>query len=995
MADPPSEAKIDPDEWAAALAEVAGPQLVVAGPGAGKTEFLVRRALHLIVDKGIGPEQVLLLSFSRRGAYDLRSRLVAALDRSFTTISASTFHSFAFRLMETHGHWRQTNKTMPALLTGPEQVAIVERLLGDEDPALWPASFRGLLGTHTFAEEVADFLLRCHERMIGPGDLVARVAERPEWRAIPSFLERYRAALRSTNRIDYGTLQSEAVSLLDDSEVCRRVADQYPYLLVDEYQDTTVAQALLLQRLYLPHRNLTVAGDPYQSIFSFRGSTLTNIADFLALFPDAGGKPGRRWVLTTSFRVPSEILAAAVRLTAAGGLPGGAGPVTPAPGRGSVEAYGFDQRTHEAEWIASEVQRIHLRDRIPYRRVAVLVRSKRSFLSEVSRALERRDIPHDKPDRRLADHPAVRIVLDCVRASTSGGAPGSEALRRLLLGPLVSLPLSAMRDLERHQERTGDSWSTVLKDRVAAGAALAALVDDPSWATSRPAAEGFWHLWSTLPQFGEAVHSRRRAADRAAWSSLAQVLQRLGERDPTATLVDYLRWSDADDFEATPLLEYGGGSEDRLTLTTLHQAKGVDFDVVFIADAIDGVLPDLRSRDSLLGARQLGSPGDAGSWARLRLQEEMRLAYTAMCRARTRVVWTCTPGKFEEGRGLPSRFLAMLTASESPTAALARPGEPREPSTPVEAEAWLRRTLRDPNTSTPHRLAALASLVGEGGWRTRPASEFAGVLERGPDRGLIPETLTLSPSQADQYLKCPRLYLLRRRLEADDELSPRVTFGSLIHQVLEQAERPALLTGQPHGHLEGALTALESLWDPNAFGGGEWARAWRRRAEWVLSHLYKAWPSAGRVAALEHPLELVVDGTLWRGRADRIEVTPGATPQVQVIDYKTSTNAPSVEEAATSVQLGFYVLAASADPVIAGLGDMGPAEFWYPAIKTKRVTRRSFDFARMSEVKESMRAAEVGIRSENWNPVPGDYCRSCPVRLVCPEWPEGREAFSG
>jgi superfamily I DNA/RNA helicase/CRISPR/Cas system-associated exonuclease Cas4 (RecB family) len=992
MASASSETRIDPDGWTAALADVDGPQLVVAGPGAGKTEFLVRRALHLIVDRGVSPEQVLLLSFSRRGAFDMRSRIVAGLNRSFTTIAASTFHSFAFRLLEAHGPWRRSKQAMPTLLTGPEQVALVGRLLGDESPTSWPMSLRGLLGTHTLAEEVADFLLRCHENMIGPVDL----AGRPEWRAIPSFLNRYRSELVSANRIDYGTLQSEAVSLLEDPAIRQQVADQYPYLLVDEYQDTTVAQAHLLRRLYLPHRNLTVAGDPYQSIFSFRGANLTNIADFPESFPDATGGPARRWVLTTSFRVPAEILAAAVRLTAAGGLPGEAGPVAPAPGRGSVEVYGFDQRTHEAEWIASEVQRIHLRDATPYSRVAVLMRSKRPFLSEVSRALERRGIPHDLPDRRLVDHPAVRIVLDCVRVATTSGAFQLEALRRLLLGPLVALPLSAMRELERHQARTGDPWPDVLSHRVPGGDALASMMEDGSWAADRPAADGFWRLWSTLPQFGEAVHSRRRATDRAAWSSLAQVLQRLGERDPSATLAEYLRWSEADDFEATPLLEYAGASEDRLTLTTLHQAKGVDFDVVFIADSIDGVLPDLRSRDSLLGARHLssGSSGDPTSWARFRLQEEMRLAYTAMCRACTRVVWTCTPGRFEEGRGLPSRFLAMVAATESAADALGRPEEPREPSTPVEAEAWLRRTMRDPNLPTPHRLAALASLAGKGGWRTRPPSEFAGALERGSDRGLIPEHLTLSPSQADQYLQCPRLYVLRRRLQADDEGSLPLSFGSLIHEVLEQVEREALLVERAHGSLADAMAALGRLWDPRAFGGGEWARAWQRRAERVLTHLYEAWPSAGRVVALEHPLELVVEGTLWRGRSDRIEVTIDAEPQVRVIDYKTSTTALSKERAATSVQLGFYVLAASADPTIANLGKMGTAEFWYPAVPNKSVARRTFDPDRIGEVKGLMAAAEAGIRSENWEPVPGDHCRSCPVRLVCPEWPEGREAFS-
>jgi superfamily I DNA/RNA helicase/RecB family exonuclease len=991
------EIRVDPDGWGPVVATVDGPQLVVAGPGAGKTEFLVRRALHLIEAEGLSPEQLLLLSFSRRGVADLRARVATGLSRSFTAIPAATFHSFALRVVEAHADRLPGWTTVPSLLTGPEQIALVERLLAAEDPTRWPPPFRNLLNTHTLAGEVADFVLRCQENLVGPGDLADRARERDDWRALPRFLQRYRAALVAQGRIDYGTLQATAVDLLHDPEVRARVAAQFHYLLVDEYQDTTLAQARLLQRLYLPHRNLTVAGDPYQSIYSFRGAALTNVADFPADFPDAEGRPARRIVLTTSFRVPAEILAAAVRVTVAGGLPGEAGPVIPAPGRGSVETYAFDQQTHEAEWIAAEAQRVHLRERLPYRHMAVLVRSKRRFLPELSRALERRGIPHEEPDRRLADHPAVRVVLDCVRAAALSESEQTAALRRLLLGTPTALTLSAMRDLEREQARTGDPWVEVIRRRLPQAEPITRLVSDPSWAVSRPAVEGLWHLWSILPHVPELVTSPRRRPERAAWSSLVQVLEHLNARDPRATLYEYLRWSEAEDFEATPLLEYAAPDEDRLTLATLHQAKGVEFDLVFIADAVEGVFPDLRQRESLLGVRHLSPslPGEAGPYSRFRLQEEMRLAYTAMCRARRRVVWTCTISGFKEGRGLPSRFLARVADVATVAEAARRPTEAAEPSTPLEAEAWLRRLLADPGEPAPRRLAALDALVGPGSWRARPPEEFAAVLERGPDHGLIPPGLALSPSQADSYHRCPRRYAFERWLQVGDEGSVYASFGSLIHQALEKTEGVALAAGEPHGRLEGALADLDRHWDPAPFGGGGWAEAWRRRGEEVLRHLYERWPGAGRVVAVEHNLALEVEGTRWRGRADRIEVRPGDPPPVHVVDYKTARNAARAEEAAASLQLGFYVLAARADPSIASLGPVAGAEMWFPAAPTRRVTVRPFDPGRLDEVRGLMAAAADGIRREQWTPTPGDHCRNCAVRRVCPEWPEGREAFLG
>jgi DNA helicase-2/ATP-dependent DNA helicase PcrA len=115
-----TEVRLSPDQWDAAVADADGPQLVVAGPGAGKTEFLVRRARHLI-GAGVPPEQILLLAFSRRGAADLRARVAAGMEQSFSVIAASTFHSLAMRILEAHGPlggWAGT----PTLLTGPEHV---------------------------------------------------------------------------------------------------------------------------------------------------------------------------------------------------------------------------------------------------------------------------------------------------------------------------------------------------------------------------------------------------------------------------------------------------------------------------------------------------------------------------------------------------------------------------------------------------------------------------------------------------------------------------------------------------------------------------------------------------------------------------------------------------------------------------------------------------------------------------------------------------------
>lgn len=966
------EIRVDPTDWSAALADTDGPQLVVAGPGAGKTEFLVRRA-RLLIERGVDPERILLLSFSRRGAADLRGRVTAGLDRSFTVVPASTFHALALRIVEGHGaagDWPH----LPTLLTGPEQVSLVAELLAAEDPAAWPLTYRGLLATRAFADEVTDFILRAAERLIGPDDLAAM--DRDDWRALPGFLRRYRAALVARGRIDYGSLQVEAVALLDDPAVAATVASAFRYVLVDEYQDTTVAQARIVERLAAGHRNLTAAGDPYQSVYSFRGAEVSNIAEFPERFPDASGTPARRIVLTTSFRVPGAILDAAVRLTAGAGLPGSAGPVVPAPGTGSVETYGFDQQSAEAEWIAAELQRVHLRDRIPYRRMGVLVRSKRGVLPELSRALERRGIPHRRPDARLADHRAVRPILDL--ADAAADRDRDAALRRVLMGSAVGTTLAATREIERNARSLG--WVAAL--RRAGETVVADLLDDPAWAVDRPAAEGFWDLWTRLP--GLARMALGDDDDRAALASFSQALSHLAERDPAAGLADYAAMARAEDFEAQPLISYRRSGVDRVTLTTLHQAKGQEFDIVVIADAREGVFPDLRSRDSLLGTRHL-SPShgnDDRAYARFRLQEERRLAYTAMCRARTRVIWTCTVAQPDEQGGAPSRFLPLV-AGVPMDRAIRRPDDAGAPTTPIEAEAWLRRRFGDPGLPAVERLGALGAVVAGDRWQPRPPAEFAGVLEPGPDTGLVADLRNLSPSQADAYATCPRRYVFERRLRISESGSSYAELGSVIHAALERVEREAVAAGLDHGTAAAAIEALDGLFDPAAFGGEPWASSWRARADRIVTHLYENWPGRGPAVGFEDEVRLDIDGMPWKGRVDRAE---RRSDGVHVVDYKTGTTVPSVDEAKAATQLGFYVLARGDD--VAG------AEYWYPATRAKSVTVRRFDMSRRDDVLAAMEETQRGILSEDWTPRPGDHCDRCPLRIVCPEWPEGQEAFA-
>lgn len=982
---------VTPTEWRAAMEEVDGPQLIVAGPGTGKTEFLVQRAA-LLIDRVLDrADRVLVLTFSRRAAADLRTRITQTLGRSSTGPAASTIHSFAFRLIETY-HEGPT----PRLLTGPEQVALVGRLLAAEDPRNWPASLRPMLHSPTFAGDVTDFLLRCAERGIDARELERLAAKRPAWRALPGFLRRYTEALEEENRLDYATLLSRAARLLNDDRILGEVAERHPYILVDEYQDLSPAQVRLLEMLASPTRNITAAGDPTQSVYSFRGARLENVDEFPHRFRRADGGPATRIVLSASFRVPATILEAARRILGPAEIPGAPIRTDPAPHEGTVEAYVFDQTTAEAEWIADEVERLHLAHGLPFHRMAVLVRSKRRFLNELSRALHRRNIPHDSTHQRLVDHPAVRLVFDVASAAIyNADHPTSEefdqTMRRLLLGDLFRLSLAAERQLLRSRRR-GTSWEDLLGGLGPEGRALAELIGSDHWVRRLAAVEGFWTFWEALPQIPRMIEDPGFSSHRAAWAAFSQALERQAERDPSVTLDDYWKMVTVEDFEATPLLTYSDPGDDRLTLTTLHQAKGLEFDVVFIADASDGLFPDLRRGVTVLDSHLLdGEPKRGGELSMQRLREEARLAYMAMTRARRRVVWTATAAGMEESERRPSRFLLLAAGVDS----VHRLGPPRPhqgpPLTVRQALARLRRVLADPAEHPARRLAALEILARPGGGLWNP-HRFAGMRRPGPDRGVLGEEVVLSPSQAEAYLNCPRNYVFERRLGIGDRNSPWARFGSLVHAVLEEAERRALGEGKPRSDLGAARAVLEEIWDHRAdFGSEVLNRRWRSKAEALLEKLYAEWPSdTEATVAVEHRLELELEGRRWVGRADRIERTTDG--RLRIVDYKTGTKLPTYAEVESSVQLGFYLLAAQADPELRTWGGPIEAELWAPRARGR--WRRAFDRENLETVRSLLAETARRILQEDWTPRVGEVCSRCSVRLVCPCWPEGREGSS-
>nr|WP_206439472.1 ATP-dependent DNA helicase [Streptomyces scabichelini] len=409
-----------------------GPLLVLAGPGTGKTTTLVESVAARIA-RGTDPERVLVLTFSRKAAVELRDRMALRIGAARAP-QATTFHSFCYALVRAHQDSGLFVEPL-RLLSGPEQDVAVRELLAGQ-PGLqrlglahvrWPDELRACLTTRGFADEVRAVLARSRELGLDPDalDSFASRIGRPDWRAAATFLAEYLDVLDMQGVIDYAELVHRAVLLARRPEVAERLAAQYDVVLVDEYQDTDPAQVRLLHALAGGGRTLVAFGDPDQSIYAFRGADVNGILEFPEAFPRADGTPAPVEVLRTSRRSGAGLLAATRLLTRR--MPLTRLPaekvrahreLAPVRDGGRVEVYTYPTPGTELDNIADILRRAHLEDGVPWGEMAVLVRAGHRTIPTIRRTLTAGGVPLDidGDDLPLRHEPAVAPLLTALKA---------------------------------------------------------------------------------------------------------------------------------------------------------------------------------------------------------------------------------------------------------------------------------------------------------------------------------------------------------------------------------------------------------------------------------------------------------------------------------------------------------------------------------------------------------------------------------------------------
>jgi superfamily I DNA/RNA helicase/RecB family exonuclease len=1010
-----------------------GPLLVLAGPGTGKTTTLVESVVAR-VESGAAPDDVLVLTFSRKAADELRERIATRLGRTVVEPAAHTFHGFCHAVVRAYGV--PPGASPPRLLSGAErEVRIRELLRGNADGeglTRWPAELRPAIALRGFAREVADLLDRARERGLDAADLqqLGREANRPEWVAAGQFLDEYLTVLEARGELDYAGLVAEATALLDGpaAGLCGRFQAVY----VDEYQDTDPSQERLLQRLAGDGRLLVAVGDPDQSIYGFRGAEIANITEYGDRFPRRDGAPAPVVSLQVCRRMGPELLEVSREL--ARRIPLGAltrerkrhrglephGPKAAAP----PEVRLYPTVADEVIAIADLLRRAHLVDGTPWDQMAVLVRSGVRSIPVIRRSLVAAGVPVAvaADEIPLAHDPAVAPLLGALQVASRGwDALTPDLARLLLLSPLGGATPTVLRALGRRLralarvagDQTPAPSTQLIRDAVVDPSDLVPVDEWAAKPARRLAAvlaearrlvveqatpeEVLWSLWQgsgwsrRLDAAAAGQGAAARAADRDldAVVALFEAATRLEDRHPRAGVSALLEEIAAQEIPASPM-EERVSAHGAVRLLTAHRSKGLEWDLVVVAGVQDGVWPDLRRRGSILDADSIdrGAPRPAPSNAML-LAEERRLLYVALTRARRRLVVTAVSGVDDES-DRPSRFLDEL-GLPAPLVGLGGGGLLSSGS----LVARLRRSLVDDALSPDEReeaavqLARLACAVADDGTLLVPAADPArwwGVPH--PSPGALPvrapdRRVSLSGSTVSSFDTCPRRWFLDHEVHAQGVSTSSQGFGSVVHALAE-----AVATGAVAADVDALMQRLDEVWASLPFDAA-WQRDREHENARALLDRFLRWHRDNDRGLLGAEVDFAVDygdDVVLRGRADRLE--RDADGRVVVVDLKTSKYPPKEKDLATEPQLGVYQLAVREGAFVdEHPGPPGGAELVQLRIsnrgKVKVQPQPALD-PDAGWADDLVSGVARDIRAEAFAARPNDLCDRCAYRTSCP-----------
>lgn len=952
--------KLNPQQ-AKAVTHINSPLLIIAGAGTGKTTVLTKRIEYLIKQHKVDPHSIFATAFTEKNAQEMIARLDLIMPLSYEEPWIGTFHSLCDRILRYEGLEFGFDPNFQ-IMTHTQQWLFLKEHLFDFDLDY----YRPLGNPNKFINAFITFFSRLQDENIDPEefDHFARTqyeqasdhAKEQEGRRLVELahaFSRYRDLKTQASVLDFGDLIIQTIKLFKTRpNILKKYQNKFKHILVDEFQDTNYAQFQLIQLIAPPNQNpsLVVVGDDDQAIYKFRGASISNILQFKQLYPNS-----KELVLKINYRSHQKILDHAyqsitsnnpdrleVKLSLSKKLKAKTQIYEQTPSPLHVHLKTLDE---EITWTIQQLISLHTDERIAYGQMAILARSN-AQLEAYLPLLKKSGLPYQLvANKGLFDCEEVAHLIDLCKCLVD--ETDDQALLSVLQMPLYHTKNSVLLNLLNQAKKNHQSlWSI--------------LINQP---------ENTFQS-QTLNAIGTIRHLRERALSTPVFDLLYQYVldsgylkqytnfdslknqlalknlnlfftkirhyERLLPTNNLPSFVDMLNsWLEAGENPGQAQIE----DVDTITLLTVHAAKGLEFDVVFVGSLVAGRFPSSHRKDPIeipdSLTKEILPTGNA------HLAEERRLFYVAMTRAKRYLFLTSAadyggrkqwrPSGFIEESGIPSNNLSLSS----------------------------------------NHIIENQSEVGEQVLKDMDLSNFSAnfVISK------------LSYSQIETFHKCPLQYKFRYLLKIPTKSKAALSYGQTIHQTLYQFHQ-----------LEGArlrpnLDKLIQLYEKNFIDEGYDSLSYRQarydQGKRDLKRYFHAYQQKlEKPILLEQPFRLQLDGLEIVGKIDRIDKLSDGS--LEIIDYKTGSE-KTQKQVDADPQLSLYHLAATESLQL----NISRLSLYFLETGNKISTTRSSKD--IDKTKQKLLNSIEQIRSSTFKPKPGSPmpCEFCDYKQICPVYKKG------
>ncbi len=946
-----------------------GPILVIAGAGTGKTRVITERIAHMLSEGWATPNEILGLTFTDKAAGEMRDRLDMLMPLGYPEIHLKTFHSFCDEILRNYG----ADIGIPTnfkILSGVDHWRFFKERLFEFDFDY----YRPLGNPTRFIDSMVSHFGRLKEELVSPEDYLAyattiqseaKVAvqngsetakadtlEAQKYMELAKGYARYQEMLMEHNFLDFADLHFKVIELFKRRpNILRHLQNKFKFVLVDEYQDTNIAQNRIVDQLCATRRNLMVVGDDDQSIYKFRGAAISNILQFQEKYADA-----KKVVLTQNFRSNQTILdfayasiqnnnpdrleiRAQVNKQLTGLRPGVPESVT------VVHCSTIEQ---EVEFVLDEIRK----SAFPLSEMAILLRAN-AYAQPFIEAFRRHNIPYHFPSEKgLYGKPEVKDLIAVLRilSNPTDDVSFYHVLRmdqwRISMESIVQI-------VQQSKKGFVHLWQTAKRiretdDGKILNFLLDTLKDLLEYSKSNTVGETLYRFISTVKLYEQLLALGTIEAEEKIVNiaSFFEKLKQFERANDERSVIDYVAYLElAEESGENPAARFEVEGREGVQISTIHAAKGLEFEMVFIGSVTNDRFPAVNRKDAIEVPNAL--IGEILTDSDVHVQEERRLFYVALTRAKEKLFLLHSDYYSASNSAKPrtkkrSRYIDELEGKATFT---------QVEKTVEGVERFLKPKIAQ-EVSTP-----------------KPSAER---LDH------------FSYSQLSTFQKCPRMYQYQYRYGIPTPPDPNFSFGGTMHSTLQeffiavnQTQQASLFAEfVPDFSLERLLEIYEDKWIPVGYTTKAHMELRKARGREILKVFHERFSkNAPQVKYLEKSFALKVGEYTLRGRIDRVDEKPDGT--VEIIDYKTG-NVRTQKDVDGDLQLALYMLAAEEDLKL----PVSALSLYF--LDSDEIVTTKPEPKVLEKAKATVKELGDRINSSDFAATPDKMtCKYCPFRKIC------------